>query len=243
MVDSHRRLRASSMVYLSIFLYIMALAYWAIDVAIPERPGERSPAHVAYCSMLAVISAVLFALRRETHYLDAEASGFVQLCSAQIVRTMSWTATDPISLATMEEMEQTVNVFFALAEGSLTSASGTSHIDQVLYAFKVHGLMLLQHVNHAVTHPRRVASLFEPVTPQDRLANEKDASPPVAHLLHRLMKLAGSIVSVLVTISRAESIMMRERDTWPAEEAVILPVSRRSFCTVTNGILTLSAAK
>ncbi|KAL1721708.1 nucleoporin subcomplex protein binding to Pom34-domain-containing protein [Schizophyllum commune] len=203
-----------------------AIRSGAIDVAIPELPGERSPAHVAYCSMLAVISAVLFALGRETHYLDAEASGFVQLCSAQIVRTMSWTATDPISLATMEEMEQTVNVFFALAEGSLTSASGTSHIDQVLYAFKVHGLMLLQHVNHAVTHPRRVASLFEPVTPQDRLANEKDASPPVAHLLHRLMKLAGSIVSALVTISRAESIMMRERDTWPAEEAVILPQNK-----------------
>ncbi|KAL1740204.1 nucleoporin subcomplex protein binding to Pom34-domain-containing protein, partial [Schizophyllum fasciatum] len=200
-----------------------AIRSGAIDVAIPELPGERSPAHVAYCSMLAVISAVLFALGRETHYLDAEASGFVQLCSAQIVRTMSWTATDPISLATMEELEQTVNVFFALAEGSLTSASGTSHIDQVLYAFKVHALMLLQHVNHAVTHPRRVASLFEPVTTQDRQAYEKDARPPVAHLLHRLMKLAGTIVCVLVTISRAETIMMRERDTWPAEEAVILP--------------------
>ena len=66
-----------------------AIKSGSVDVVLPELPGERSPAHVAYCSMLAVISAVLFALGRETHYLDAEASGFVQLCSAQIVRTMS----------------------------------------------------------------------------------------------------------------------------------------------------------
>ncbi|TRM67890.1 nucleoporin subcomplex protein binding to Pom34-domain-containing protein [Schizophyllum amplum] len=208
-----------------------AIRSGAIDVALPDLPGERSPAHRAYCSMLAVVAAVLLALGRETHYLDAEASGFVQLCSAQIVRTMSWTATDPISLATVEEMEQTVNVFHALAEGSQTSASGSRHVDQVLYAFKIHGLVLLQHVNHAVTHPRRVASLFEPVTPQDRLPEKEQSAdplqrPPIAHLLHRLLKLSGSIVSVLVVISRAESVMMRERDSWSAEEAIILPQNK-----------------
>jgi len=67
----------------------LAASSGLIDVMLPELPGERSPAHKAYCSMIAVVSAVVSALRRQHHFFDAEACGFVQLCGKQIVRALS----------------------------------------------------------------------------------------------------------------------------------------------------------
>ena len=62
-----------------------------IDASIPELPGERSPAHHAYCSMLGIIAVVIMSLGRHGHFFDAEASGLVQLWGDQIHRALSWT--------------------------------------------------------------------------------------------------------------------------------------------------------
>ena len=68
--------------------------------------------------MLAIVAGVLSALGRQNHFFDAEASGFVQLYGDQIFRSLSWTVGGPITFPLLEEFEQAVNLFYAIAANS-----------------------------------------------------------------------------------------------------------------------------
>ena len=87
----------------------MAITSGNVDVTLPELPGERSPAHWAYCVMLSVVSGVISSLGWQKYFFEAEASGFIQLCGNQITRALSWTVGDPVTLPLVEEMERVVN--------------------------------------------------------------------------------------------------------------------------------------
>ncbi|KAF8076899.1 nucleoporin subcomplex protein binding to Pom34-domain-containing protein [Lyophyllum atratum] len=210
-----------------------AISAGMIDVVLPELPGERSPAHRAYCSMLGIVAAVISALGRYNHFFDSETCGFVQLYGDQIVRALRWTIGDPITFAFLEELEQTVHLFQSIALSAPASANTNPVIDKVLRTFSDHALQLLQQLNYAITHPIHLTSLFEPLTAEERAQYEKDPPtmeprrrPMIAHLIHRLYQLSSNIITTLISISRAESVLLGHEDEWPVNEALIVPHSK-----------------
>lgn len=218
-----------------------AISAGLLDVSLPELPGERSPAHSAYCSMLAIVAAVISSLGIRHHYFDAEAAGFVQLYGNQISRAFSWTVGDAITWPLLEEIELVVTLFYAIAAHT-PGRTSKAHpaVEKILRAFTVSGLKLLQQLNYAITHPNHLASLLEPVTSEERSAFEKEQTsaqagfdplkrPLVLQLMHRLFKLSSNILETLLTISRADSVLLLPQDDWPLQEAVVVPVCSLSL--------------
>ena len=215
-----------------------AIRSGSIDVTIPELPGERSPAHKAYCSMLAVVSGVSSALGRQTHF-DGDVSGFVQLYGDQLSRALSWGIGDPLTLPYLEELEQVVNLFAAIARNLPLMARPGESVTRILGVFTTHALTLLQHLNYALTHPNHLASLLEPVTSLERELIEKDRKssfqsssdiidpmkrPFLTRLIHRLFKLTNGIMGALTDISGAERVLIGEQQDWLLHEALVVPV-------------------
>ena len=218
-----------------------AIRSGSIDVTISELPGDRSPAHKAYCSMLAVVSGVTSALGRQTHF-DNEVGGFVQLYGDQLSRALSWSIGDPLTLPYLEELEQVVNLFAAIARNLPLMTRPSESVTRVLGVFTTHALTLLQHLNYALTHPNHLASLLEPVTTLERELIEKDRKssfqsssevidpmkrPFLTRLVHRLFKLTNGIMGALTDISGAERVLIGEQQDWLLQEALVVPV--RSF--------------
>ena len=208
-----------------------AISSGSIDVVLPELPGQRSPAHLAYCSMLSIVATVISALGCQNHYFDAEACGFVHLFGDQISRALSWTIGDSITLPLLEELDQVVNLFYSLAASVPSAATCNPMVERVLRIFTNHALHLLQQVNYAITHPNHLASLYEPITAEERAKYEKAQCqldplkrPFVTHMIHRFFQLSSSIVGTLVTISRADTVLLAVKEDWPLEEALIVPV-------------------
>ncbi|EKM59899.1 uncharacterized protein PHACADRAFT_138237 [Phanerochaete carnosa HHB-10118-sp] len=219
-----------------------AIKTGSVEIALPELPGERSPIHNAYCTMLAVISGVILALGSHGHYFVADACGFIQLYSDQIHRALSWTIGDSMTTSLLEEIEQTVNLFYAISS-TPQATSGDEAAKRALEFFTMEVLMLLQQVNYALTHHNHLASLFEPITAEERAQYEADSAnasaissssdmvdligrPFVARLVHRLFTISGSLLSTLVNISKAESVLLREPDDWPTDQTLLVPHSK-----------------
>ena len=217
-----------------------AISDGMIDVALPELPGERSPAHKAYCYMLSIVAGVVCALGNQHHFFSADACGMIQLYGKQIARALSWSIGDPITLPLLEEMEQTVNLFYAIAEIAAPTTNPNPVVTKVLRVFSTRALVILQQLNYALTHPNHLVRLLEPVTHEERGAMEKepmDSSltqldmmdlgkhPLTARLVHTIFRLCSSIVSTLVGISRAYDVLLKEQEEWPLQEALIVPVS------------------
>ncbi|KAJ3505818.1 hypothetical protein NMY22_g17444 [Coprinellus aureogranulatus] len=210
-----------------------AISSARVDIVMPELPGERSPVHLEYCSMLGIVAAVIAAMGKHNHYFDAEACGFVQLYGDQISRTLSWTVGDSITMPLVEEMEQTVNLFYAIAASVPNAAKLNDAVTKVLRVFTKHALLLLQQINYAVIHPHHLASLFEPVTPEERTQHEKSLSvqdplkrPLTAHLMHRLFRLSSNILGTLVCVSKADVVLCGSQEDWPLGEALVVPHSK-----------------
>jgi nuclear pore complex protein Nup188 len=208
-----------------------AISSGLIDVVLPELPGQRSPAHLAYCSMLSIVTTVITALGRQNHYFDAEACGFVHLFGDQITRALSWTIGDSITFPLLEEFDQVVNLFYSLAASVPAAPTPNPIVDRVLRIFTNHALHLLQQVNYAITHPNHLASLYEPITAEERAKYEKVQSEPdplkrpfVTHMIHRLFQLSSNIVGTLVPISRADTVLLTVKEDWPINEALVVPV-------------------
>ncbi|KAI0650892.1 nucleoporin subcomplex protein binding to Pom34-domain-containing protein [Trametes meyenii] len=211
-----------------------------IDVTIPELPGEESPAHRAYCSMLAIIAGVSTALGRHGQYFESEVCGLLQFYSEQTHRALSWTIDDPLSLPLLEEIEQVVNLFGAIAQG--TAVSTNDAVKRVTQFFTSDALLLLQQLNYALTHPNHLASLFEPITAEERTKFEADRAsssvktpseavdpmrrPFLARLVHRLYRLSGTLLSALIDISGAENVLLLELDEWQVSQTLVVPHSK-----------------
>ncbi|KAG5352065.1 hypothetical protein C0989_003990 [Termitomyces sp. Mn162] len=210
-----------------------AISAAMIDVVLPELPNERSPAHYSYCSMLAIVTGIISALGRYNHYFDVEASGFVQLYGEQILRALKWTIGDPITFALLEEIELVVKLFQSIAFSAPSSASANSIVDKVLKTFSIHALQLLQQLNYATTHPNHLTSLFEPLTIEERTQFEKDSPtteplkrPAIVHLVHRLYRLSGNIITTLIATSHAEAILLGYEDLRPNQDVTVQPHSK-----------------
>ncbi|KAI0306857.1 hypothetical protein B0F90DRAFT_1807609 [Multifurca ochricompacta] len=219
----------------------MAISSGQVDVTLPELPGERSPAHWAYCVMLSVVSGVISALGWQKHFFDAEASGFIQLCGNQITKALLWTVGDPLTLPLVEEMERVVNLFYSIASSAPPEGHRNETTQKVLSAFSTKALLLLQQLNYTLSHPNHLASLIEPVTAEERAQLEKDSRlqpsqsiatevidpisrPFLAKLVHRFYNLTSNIVYTLIAISPAEDIL-RGSQYLPSRSALVVPVT------------------
>ncbi|KAF9445018.1 hypothetical protein P691DRAFT_777875 [Macrolepiota fuliginosa MF-IS2] len=210
-----------------------AISTGQINVVLPELPSERSPAHLVYCSMIAIVSAIVTALGRHNHYFDAEVCGFVQLYGEQFARALTWTIGDPITFPLLEEAEQVVNLFYAVAANSPSTSQSNPVVEKILRSFTTHALNLLQQLNYAITHPNHLASLLEPVTSDERSQFEKEKPsvdplkrPLVTQLLHRMFRLSSNVVGTLIVISKADSVLLTPEEEWPIHEALIVPHSK-----------------
>ena len=218
-----------------------AISSGRVDVSLPELPGERNPAHQAYCAMLSVVSGIITALGMQKHFFDAEASGFVQLYGNQIARALSWTIADPLSLPFVEEMERVIGLFYAIAATLPSSTNRRASTEKILSAFSSNVLLLLQQLNYALTHPNQLASLLEPVTAEERAQLDRDSretsmafseivdpvrKPFLAQLVHRLFKLTSNIVCTLIAISESDMVLRGETEDMPTRIALVVPVSR-----------------
>ncbi|KAH9002466.1 hypothetical protein EDB86DRAFT_3125995 [Lactarius hatsudake] len=202
-----------------------AISSGQVDVTLPELPGERSPAHWAYCVMLSVVSGIISSLGWQKHFFDAEASGFIQLCGNQITRALSWTVGDTLTLSLVEEMERVVSLFYSIASSAPVEGHRNETTQRILAAFSTKALLLLQQLNYALSHPNHLASLIEPVTAEERAQLEKDSRlqpsqslaateiidpvsrPFLAKLMHRFYNLTSNIVCTLIAISSAEDTL------------------------------------
>lgn len=220
----------------------MAISSGQVDVTLPELPGERSPAHRAYCIMLSVVSAVISALGWQKHFFEAEASGFIQLCGNQITRSLSWTVGDPVTLPLVEEMERVVGFFYSIASSAPPEGHRNETTQKILSAFSTKALLLLQQLNYTLSHPNHLASLIEPVTAEERAQLERDhrrlqpsqsiatdvidpvSRPFLAKLMHRFYNLTSNIVSTLIAISSAEDVLRGSQYLAP-RSALVVPVS------------------
>ncbi|KAL0577277.1 hypothetical protein V5O48_004705 [Marasmius crinis-equi] len=209
-----------------------AISAGMVDVVLPELPGQRSPAHQAYCSMLAVVSGVSLSMGRHNHYFDQESCGLVQLFGDQIERALRWNTNEPITLPLLEEIEQAVLIFHAIA---LNTPNANMHpeVESVMRAFSPLALRLLQQINYAISHPNHLASLFEPVTAEERVLQEQPSPsgdslkrPLIVQLMHTLFKLSNNIVSTLVCISKADTVLIGDQNDWPLKEALVVPHSK-----------------
>jgi nuclear pore complex protein Nup188 len=218
-----------------------AICSGKVDVTLPEFPGERSPAHWAYCVMLSVVSGVISALGWQKHFFDTEASAFIQLGGNQITRALSWTVGDPLTLPLVEEMERVVNLFYSIASSAPPEGHRNDTTQKVLSTFSTKALLFLQQLNYALSHPNHLASLIEPVTAEERAQLEKDnrlqpsqsvateiidpvSRPFLAKLLHRFYNLTSNTVCTLIAISSAEEVL-RGSQCLPSRSALVVPVS------------------
>ncbi|KAJ3553659.1 hypothetical protein NM688_g3489 [Phlebia brevispora] len=208
-----------------------------LDVVLQELPGERNPAHQAYCTMLAVVSGVTASLGSYGRYFVSDVCGFVQLYSEQIHKAMSWTIGDTLTVALLDEIEQSVTLFSAIAMTSRASGENEA-VKRALAMFNSDALLLLQQINYALTHINHLSSLFEPITADERTAYEAESSsatsdasdiinlvkkPFLAGLVHRLFKISGAILSALVNVTHGEDVLLKESEEWPTDQALIVP--------------------
>jgi len=220
----------------------MAISSGQVDVALPELPGERSPAHWAYCVMLSVVSGVISSLGWQKHFFEAEASGFIQLCGNQITRALSWTVGDPVTLPLVEEMERVVSFFYSIATSAPPEGHRNETTQKILSVFSTKALLLLQQLHYTLSHPNHLASLIEPVTTEERVQLERDSRlqpsqsiaaevidpisrPFLAKLMHRFYNLTSKIVCTLIAISSAEEVL-RGGQYLPPRSTLVVPHSK-----------------
>ncbi len=80
-------------------------------------------------------------------------------------------------------------------------------------------------------HPNHLASLYEPITQDERVKYEKEQThsdpmkrPIVMHLIRRLFQISSTVVGTLLVISRADIVLSSGVDDWPLQESLVVPV-------------------
>ena len=213
-----------------------ALTAGVLEPTTPEYPGERSPSHKAWCTMLAVITSVTAAMAN-SHFIDDEALGFIHLYGAQITHSLTWRAGEPLTLPFLEELGHVVALFYTIASCSSPRSDWTA---PTLRTYAQRASEVLQDLNYALTHPNHLASLLEAVTMEERTQIEKDARtlsvdssaqlvepskrPLLAALVQKLLLVARDLTSSLVIITEAETVLTCDASEWPSEEALVPPV-------------------
>ncbi|KAH8118849.1 nucleoporin subcomplex protein binding to Pom34-domain-containing protein [Phellopilus nigrolimitatus] len=219
-----------------------ALSEGALDTALSELPGERSPAHKAYCLILANVTGMISNLVSPQQFVESQIVGLVQLYGKQISRTLSWSNDDPLTVPFLEELELTVELFYLMAEGSVTAPRNNSALPSVLRAFTEHALQLLQQLNYALTHPKHLTGLLESVSTEERIRIDREMTdlsmntlnelldeekrPIAANVVRRLLGVTTNVLSTLNILGGAETVLLSDPEDWPIREALVVPHSK-----------------
>lgn len=220
-----------------------ALSDGVVDVTLSELPGERSPIHKAYCLMLANVTGIISSLASSHHFIESQIVGFVQLYGKQLSRALSWSNDDTLTLPLLEELELTVELFYLMANGSAGSSRRSSTLSSVLQAFTEHALHLLQQLNYALTHPKHLTGLLEPISADERVVIDRemtnisvnalnellnaDKYPFLMNAISRLFGIAANVVSTLSVLGGAETVLLSDIEEWPLRDAIVIPVCTR----------------
>lgn len=220
----------------------VALSEGIVAPTLPELPSERSPAHKAYCAMLANVTGMISNLASPQQFIESQVIGFVQLYGLQITKALSWTNDDPLTLPFLEELELSVKLFYLMAPGNVSGSSrNDTALAPVLRAFTEVALLLVQQLNYALTHPKHLTGILEPITVEERIRMEHESSenvsvanltdlldaakrPIMASVIYRLFSLAANVLNTLSIIGGAETVLLSDTEEWPTKEAVVVPV-------------------
>jgi nuclear pore complex protein Nup188 len=208
----------------------------------PELPGERNPGQQAWCNLLAIVTALVGTVgRTSNHFIETEITSFIQLYGAQISRALEWNVGQPLSSATLEELEAVMRLFNAISMGVNPRSAADIQAQGILQTFAEKGLTLIQHVNYALSHPNHFASLFEAITADERRALDREVGqtptmasvyelldaekrPFVSSLTQRTHVIVRDILCTLVIVNQGDEVVTGEPEDWPTVVQVA-PVS------------------
>lgn len=187
-----------------------------------DAAADRSPAHWIWCSILSIVTSILnnAALDGGATRIAEDAIGFVQICGAQLERVLSWQVEEPLTLPFLEELELVVGFFYSFAQAHSAADDDVYRGDPgvgaaartVLRAYAQRVLLLLQHLNYAVTHQNHLESLIEPAS----------TKPPRADLVKRFLVLIENAVATLSAITASDTVFLRRSSDWPVTGNVFL---------------------
>ncbi|KAH7107260.1 hypothetical protein BKA62DRAFT_682861 [Auriculariales sp. MPI-PUGE-AT-0066] len=162
-----------------------------------EATIDQSPAHWMWCTILGVVTAILGQTGSASGRIAEDAIGFVQ-------RTLSWQVEQP-------EMELVVGFFYALA-----CVHDDNFPRAVLRAFAQRALLLLQHLNYALTHEKHLESLLE--LPPGSTTNQALRND----LIRRFMAMTSNVVAALSIITTCDLVFLRRPTEWPINDNVFI---------------------
>jgi nuclear pore complex protein Nup188 len=216
----------------------------SMGLAHPELAGERNPGHTAWCTILMIVAGLVGSVTSATHFIDSEITGFIQLYGAQLSRALEWNVGMPLSSAFLDELEQTLAVFYSIALRVNLRSSADAHAVGLLKTFSIKALDLVQHWNYALSHPNHLASLFEGVISDERRLLDKELHSGVtttagiggagqfgavtelleadkrgftASLVMRMHVICRDLVSTLVIVSGGDEMLIQEPEDWPSD--------------------------
>ena len=101
-------------------------------------------------------------------------------------------------------------------------------------------LLLVQQLNYALTHPKHLSGLLEPVTGEERVRIDRETSdgsvtslnelldgtkrPILANVVRRLFGVTTNVISTLSIIGGTETVLLNDPEELPIREAVLVPV-------------------
>ncbi|KAG9105059.1 hypothetical protein FRC06_000032 [Ceratobasidium sp. 370] len=203
-----------------------ALESGVVDVLHIDLPGERSPAHRTWCRMLSITTALIGHLSYNSHFVDLDVTSFVQLYRRQVMRTLEWSVSDPLTAPLIDEMLRVAELFHTIAQVSCNNANNTLGREFVHVAHR-----LLQHLSYALAHPNHVLNLLEPLTADERVLIEADEAaggsgeassvgivdpvrkPVLARVGMSLFRVARIVLSAVMLFVKADDVIVKLDET------------------------------
>ncbi|KAG8956510.1 hypothetical protein FRC03_010771 [Tulasnella sp. 419] len=213
----------------------------AVDAIHSEFPGERSPYHRMWCTILGVTTSLVHVLgTHHGHFIQTEVLGFIQLYGAQLSKVLGWKVRDSLTLPLLEELDRVVGLFHGIATYSTPANTQVDPgVANILQAFSERALYLVQNVNYALTHPNHLAKLLEPITFEERTQKDKEENamsvesslqlidserrPMLSALIQKLLTLSRNNIATLLIISRSDTIFTTaDRTQWPPQPVPVV---------------------
>ncbi|QRV72805.1 nucleoporin [Ceratobasidium sp. AG-Ba] len=193
-----------------------ALESGVVDVLHIELPGERSPAHRVWCRMLGITTALVGHLSHNSHFVDSDVTSFVRLYRRQIMRTLEWSVSEPLTAPLIDEMLRVVELFHMIAQ--VPNADNTLGREFVHVAHR-----LVQHLSYALAHPNLMLNLLEPLTADERVLIEADEAaggsevgivdpigkPVLARVGMALFKVLRILLSAVMLFVKADNVILK----------------------------------
>ena len=215
----------------------------------PSSPTPQADTiHGAWCGMLSVVNALLASLADTDAgtFARTDVIPFLRVCTAQILKSISWDGETPLSLPAIEEMILISDVLCGLTRVVGPDPDMLESLARPCIAF-------LRGVRYAWMHPRSSSALMIPSSEEERDSLEKeiqqvdqDKQPTLLKIKERpvltgrkvgLLKAARGIVMALVALTRAFEVLQSESEE--AEEELVLD-NEVSRCSTSVGVTLIS---